>query len=916
MQICAHKVITRHKDLLPDLSSIIILLPHSIQVPRVRYHLLRFASEITHTHVLIPPTITTLTNLFQHQYPNRTYISSRQCKLLLGASLYDNTRLFAGLNCWEAASDLLELFNEINEHNAANNTSLPISQESETLAEIYTAWNAAINKETLDSYAYIQALLKDQLTTTEKNIFACGIDSPSPAEQQWLSRKYDEGKLTSIEYSDEMTATGQLLAVAINQDSIPPKERAAEYISQFPLSPIIEKISVFNPENLEQHAFGVQLKIIDLLVSGVEDIAIVTQDRKFARRLRTLLSRRKIPVRDHAGWALSTTSCAAALLHLVPDATQEFTYESLLNVLYSPYYDHAQKTEELRTLRTQFNTELLATPYISGGLDEVLNNIAKTPKISPAVSRWIRSTADILQELRNLCSDKTETPLSDFFDHLLTAMQKLGVEEKFKTDPAGQQILTIIDTLRETAAQEKITGHWSLFRSWLIHTLETENFVPDTPEKGVTFYNLNQSVLLHPQAVILASIDERYEQAARGKTLLSDNDLERLGIKTTKDRIAVLENRLHIILESANQILITYQKKDSTRTLTPAAWVEKLQNFHKIAYADDLIDHELEAAAKLSTHMPLTDLGTPSPRPLTMPTPQSPQHLWPKYLSANAYQSALNCPYQFFSRYCLKLKKPETSPPGYHDRRYYGQIMHRCLGALHINLDDLPGPMDKPWVSQNLDYALRLANDIVTATFSEQAAEDYVASWYMYEAKQILENYVHWLIANDYNTSRFLIEQTETRKLTHLELKGRADCVIKMLETMHLIDYKTGNIPTQKNIANGEDVQIGTYTLLFPKLSKATYLQVQANKAIKPKWMESSEIEELREKHQARLVEFKADYDKQASLRPWADKNTCRFCDYAGICRRPSWEKYQFIDDDLITSENIKLTEQYRKSPV
>ncbi|MFW6166000.1 MAG: recombinase RecB, partial [Ralstonia sp.] len=77
--------------------------------------------------------------------------------------------------------------------------------------------------------------------------------------------------------------------------------------------------------------------LVDWLNAGRRSLALVAQDRIVARRVRALLARVNVPVRDETGWKLSTTRAAAALMRWVDVVQGDGDTAALLDLVKSPF---------------------------------------------------------------------------------------------------------------------------------------------------------------------------------------------------------------------------------------------------------------------------------------------------------------------------------------------------------------------------------------------------------------------------------------------------------------------------------------------------------------------------------------------------------------------------------------------------
>src|SRR5690606_5726489 len=99
----------------------------------------------------------------------------------------------------------------------------------------------------------------------------------------------------------------------------------------------VDEWSTLTADDAEHEARAVDLQIRRWWLAGHRRIALVTEDRKLARRVRALLARAGLALNDTVGWALSTTSAAAALERWLEAVEESFRASPLLDVLKSPF---------------------------------------------------------------------------------------------------------------------------------------------------------------------------------------------------------------------------------------------------------------------------------------------------------------------------------------------------------------------------------------------------------------------------------------------------------------------------------------------------------------------------------------------------------------------------------------------------
>ena len=97
---------------------------------------------------------------------------------------------------------------------------------------------------------------------------------------------------------------------------------------------------------------------------GLGSIALVALDRLTARRVRALLERAQVSVRDETGWRLSTTSAAAAVMRWYDLVADDFYWRDLLDWLKSSFTlsGRTNKAQEIQAFEHAIRA--------SGALDE------------------------------------------------------------------------------------------------------------------------------------------------------------------------------------------------------------------------------------------------------------------------------------------------------------------------------------------------------------------------------------------------------------------------------------------------------------------------------------------------------------------------------------------------------------------
>jgi ATP-dependent helicase/nuclease subunit B len=330
----ASTLVQQHRAALPDLSHITLIVPAAAQIPRLRKLLLAQAGG-----ALLGPAITTLGG-FGRERSSRAALSALDCKLLLAQALQRHPDLFSGQDRWALANALFGLFEELSaatpeladdvgrflgriERGYGSARLAQISQEARAA---HLLWQAYLHDTGRSSpaVAHLQALTTALATLApDERVYLIGHDHFSGAEARilrdalarqsltlWLQGP-DSGRgrqtfaalLQTLAVAEPVVAferdpapdpRARILDGAFADDGLDLRQRAAAIDGTVP------GLTLVIAGSPEHEARVVDLAVRRALLAGQRDIAVVTQDRRLARRLRALLERAGVPLQDEA----------------------------------------------------------------------------------------------------------------------------------------------------------------------------------------------------------------------------------------------------------------------------------------------------------------------------------------------------------------------------------------------------------------------------------------------------------------------------------------------------------------------------------------------------------------------------------------------------------------------------------------
>jgi len=143
------------------------------------------------------------------------------------------------------------------------------------------------------------------------------------------------------------------------------------------------------------------------------------------------------------------------------------------------------------------------------------------------------------------------------------------------------------------------------------------------------------------------------------------------------------------------------------------------------------------------------------------------------------------------------------------------------------------------------------------------------------------------------------VKETESRHelaLTEqLKITGQLDRIDSDENQLGILDYKTGQIPKQNEVLEGEAVQLPIYALLATSgqqpVREVAYLDLSSKAKIDvPYTLAEDELNVLSQGIASRLSHIVQQIEQGTGLPAWGDAKTCQYCDMKLLCRRQAWD--------------------------
>ena len=912
---CAERILADHAERLPDLTGLALLTPNPASSRTLRSELLHRAEQQGQRGLLLPAILPFRTWVCQNSLFNG--LENHLSELLdLVDILHQNQvlRALSQADSWSVAHEMMSLFDQL----WLNEISLPRDREKWTsqLGEAYcitgkppdqlkdeariihllwAAWSQDSGELLSSGKCYREALRNLLPPPGTEALYVCGHDRLTLAETEALDRLEKHipvsiltrpqalmpPEMDSPPAGNPPAPYAALLQEAFAYEQASLVERAHTCRTSHPEDPLRGRIFTFVAEQAEPHARGIDVQIRRWLNEGHQNIGLVTEDRKLARRVRALLERAGIQVRDYAGWALSTTSAASIIERWLECLAEDFHYLPLLDILKSPF---------VRLTASSGHLDQVGRFEQSLHRHNIHNGLQNYRRIAEEEPSWVGFLDQIKEAAHPLLTLRDQPTGREYLEALQKSLNLLGCQPCLANDEVGEKILTELDRMHFQLAQNKTQLPKSQWRALLRRVLEQRNYRRKSSQSAVSLLNLDLAHLAQFDCLIVAGMDSRH-YPGKNVSFLVFNDSVRsdLGLPTDAElRKLSLQRFLSLIL-SSEQVLLTYQKADQDEPLLPSTWWTQIDVFHRLIYETSLEEPSLPV---FSLHPDACvrppDLHVRESVLDSMPSPTVRPDLLPNHISASGHQALIDCPYRFYTRYMLRLREADIVHEEM-DNLEFGSYVHRCLEAFHTDIPGAPGPWSGYLAGQE-SSAFGLLKGI-GEYFMKQVTPSPSSIVFVERWKAMSQRYIQFQKTVESRQSPMASEQWLERKVDeNVVLNGRIDRIDQDGDGRQIvIDYKTGSrrIP-EKDIWNGEQVQLPTYALMSESIERAEYwwLGQDSQKKVSQTSLDGKGLSDLSQRVDARLRVVFRELHAGSRMPANGNEKACMHCYAQGICRK------------------------------
>ena len=555
---------------------------------------------------------------------------------------------------------------------------------------------------------------------------------------------------------------------------------------------------------LQQEATVIALTMRAALEIPGRTAALVTPDRRLARRVAAELRRWSVEIDDSGGAPLGET-VPGVFLRLIGEAiAADAAPVPLLAALKHPLAAGGLDTAAFRDRVREMELHALRGPRPAPGFDGLSRALdAEAPD---AVRRWIAAVGEWATKFSALMR-RAQVPVADLIDAHIEFAEAMAASDaepgaaRLWAGEAGESAAALVNELRSAAESfPPIAG-----RDWpaLLETLMAG--VAVRPQFGrhprLHIWGLLEARLQQTDLMILGGLNEGvWPPEPTIDPWMSRPMRQAFGLAPPERRIGLTAHDFVQGFAARDVVLTRSTRIDGSPTVA-ARWLTRLETLLSASEAGTAVLRRWETdqttwlrwQADLDLRLPRVDTGPPAPLP--------PVAARPDRLSVTEIETLIRDPYAIYARRVLRLERldPIDEAPGAADR---GTIVHRAIDAF---LADLPAELPVDALSR-----LIAAGE---AAFAPVIDRPGVRAFWWPRFLQIAE----WFVAQEAaraplisarhtEASGTLVLRDRARPFT---LRARADRIDRLSGGGYeIVDYKTGAVPSKKDVKAGLSPQL------------------------------------------------------------------------------------------------------------
>lgn len=550
-------------------------------------------------------------------------------------------------------------------------------------------------------------------------------------------------------------------------------------------------------DTAQEEAEVISLIMREVLEEPAKTCALVTSDRRLARRVSQSLKRWGIKIDDSGGQPLTEFPIGSYIMGLAEAANSNLAPISLLAFLKHPLCALEIEGAVLRDNIQFLDEYVLRGPRHSGGFKGIKEQL--TDKAGEAFVEWINLLEEAMGEFIYLMTSSKEQSFKKFLKAHIAMAEKIattttvtGANRLWKGD-AGEAAAKFLSDLLSVADNipDLLPSHYISVLGMLLKG----NTVRPRFGTHPRLFILGQieARLYCADKVILGGLNEgTWPKLGSDDPWMSRPMRKAFGLPSPEKEIGLSAHDFSQ-LACAKEVVLTRARKIDGTPSVPARWLLRIETVL------NSLGLEMNKIAEMQYRKWLHEIDKPEAvNPISRPEPCPPIEVRPNKLSVTNIEKLMRDPYQIYAKYILKLKPLDEldADAGGAER---GNFIHAALEKFVKEFEkDIPANAKE----KLKEFGLEALDDL-------RIADEVKAYWWP-RFEQVVDIFVDQEIAHRESAIPLALETNGKIELDNgFTVTAKADRIDKLNSGGYaIIDYKSGVVPANSDVAKGISPQL------------------------------------------------------------------------------------------------------------
>lgn len=621
---------------------------------------------------------------------------------------------------------------------------------------------------------------------------------PQYTMKQWLDRVGVSHDTVSVWNTSAVSSREQLW-----REVMRPAAHTAQWRNLALEADTIAGLSYIKAKTIQEEATIIALLLREQLEYEGKTAAFVTPHRLLAQRVALLMQRWGITIDDSAGQALSSLPQLVFMELLAEVATSGCAPIPLMSLLKHPFACAGMERGTFLSNVRMLEQYILRGVRIADDFTGLYQAIEENEKLdetdTTSLITWLQALERIIMPLSEAIHSSKHS-LSDIFTMHITAAEALastpnipGASRLWEGDKGSQVAAALHDITQalrlHTHAMTGVDIH--SYAETFSTLLSGRRFRPRYgSHPRLAILSPMEARLHHYDRMILGGLNEGTWSGQYVSPWMSRPMREAFGL-VSADRNIGLAAHDFVGSASAAEVILTRSEKEGGSPTIPSSWVMRL---HTVLSAAELTLPDAQQWKDWAACLHHPERVTP----LSPPAPTPPVAMRPTRLSVTQIEKLIRDPYSIYASKILKLKKLDAldEEPG---AAIFGTLVHNAVEQF---LQHYKG--------ESPDQAYRLLLEAGDGCFNVLSSRPAIKQLWWPRFASI----AGWLAEQEYKrypdvTTRWVETRGSYRVNDHFTLTATADRIERHNDgKLTIIDYKTGRVPSTKEVLDGISPQL------------------------------------------------------------------------------------------------------------